>query len=215
MDEYTGVCISDSNISNELLLHLLWADDLIMVSAAAKDTQRQLDGLARFSFKNQTSVNGIKTKITVFGKDINVTFNYRGMPIEQVTKYKYVGNIVNSILKPSSDIFSQNYDYLCDRARKASFALTKRINRFGNIPPICRLHLFESCIQPILLFGSEVWGASKTGREKVDKIFLRFLRTVLGVKATTSNAITLGECGMIPSPVGPCTGAEHASARDR
>ena len=59
----------------------------------------------------------------------------------------------------------------------------------------------ESCVQPILTYGSDVWGTNKAGSDAVDKILLWFLRLVLHVKPSTSNLITLGECGKIPPGV--------------
>ena len=46
--KHTGVCISDA----EILVHLLWADALILVSTQAKDSQRQLDSLFKFCSKD-------------------------------------------------------------------------------------------------------------------------------------------------------------------
>ena len=53
-------------------------------------------------------------------------------------------------------------------------------------------------IEPILTYGSDLWGASSTCTEDINKIYLWFIRLVLNVKATTSNKITMGEAGIIP-----------------
>ena len=46
--------------------------------------------------------------------------------------------------------------------------------------------MFDSLVSPILTYGSEVWGASKSGLQELDRVFLRYMRCVLRVKATTS-----------------------------
>ena len=51
---------------------------------------------------------------------------------------------------------------------------------------------------PILTYGSEVWGASKSGLQELDRVFLRYIRCVLRVKATTSTLAVYGECGRFP-----------------
>ena len=158
-------------------------------------------GLETFGDKNQTTVNGVKTKIAVFGKHIDVDVTFKGKPIEQVTQYKYLGNITTSIQRPGGDIYVDNYQYLCDKARKAIHCLLKRVRGAGCLPPNCMFYMFQSCIQPILTYGSEVWGSRKAGREAIDKIFLWYHRLILRVKATTSNVITVGECGQIPPSV--------------
>ena len=48
------------------------------------------------------------------------------------------------------------------------------------------------------------WGARKDGLWALDKVFLRFVRCTLGIKATTSNVIVAGECGRLP-PSTQCT----------
>ena len=98
-----------------------------------------------------------------------------------------------------SDIFCKNYSYLCEKARKAVYSLQRKIRNVGPLPPPCMIYLFQSLIQPILTYGSDVWGINEKGRDSVDKVMLWFLRLLLGVKATTSNIITFGECGIIPT----------------
>ena len=71
----------------------------------------------------------------------------------------------------------------------------------GPLPPNIMCYLFNSLIRPILLYGSDIWGINKAGKETIDKVFLRYMRCVLGVKCTTSNIITIGECGEMPPSV--------------
>ena len=79
------------------------------------------------------------------------------------------------------------------------FSLLKRSKRVGELSPKTMLYLFNSLIKPIILYGSDVWGARPGGGCAADKVQLWFLRLVLNVKATTSNIITFGECGVIPA----------------
>ena len=125
LDEFTGVCLSDTTISDIMLLNLLWADDLILVSTSVSGTQKQLDGLENFGIKNQTIVNGAKTKIIVFGKQLDVNATYQGKPIEQVRQYKYLGNIVRPVVHISGDLFSDTYSHLCEKARKSIYVMQR------------------------------------------------------------------------------------------
>ena len=61
LEEHTGVCIAD-----EILLHMLWADDLVIISSNPKHAQRQLDGLSKFCATNQMVANELKTKYMFF-----------------------------------------------------------------------------------------------------------------------------------------------------
>ena len=73
LDEYTGICLSDN-----FILHMLWADDLYMVSRNPAHAQRQLDGLSRFCATNQMLANETKTKYMVFGKETFLSLNLNG-----------------------------------------------------------------------------------------------------------------------------------------
>ena len=57
-----GVVMGDN-----ILAHLLWADDLILFSDTPEGLQKRLDGLMRFCSKNQMIVNELKTKCMAFG----------------------------------------------------------------------------------------------------------------------------------------------------
>ena len=191
-----GICIDD-----EILAHLLFADDLILVSDTPGGLQKQLDGLYKFCADNLMIVNEIKTKVTVFGnvsgfEDTQFCFN--GKTLDNVVAYKYLGNIIKQIKTASGDIFGKNYEMLCNKARGAIFGIYKKIRNIGVLSPKIMGYLFESAVKPILVYGSEIWGHSKTGTAEMDKVFLWYMRCVLRVKRTTCNNIIYGECGMYP-----------------
>ena len=79
-------------------------------------------------------------------------FYYDNIEIENSTSYKYLG-----IIFSSSGTFSYCQTDLYKRALKAQFKLTKC---FSNISPKLDtlLHLFEHTVEPIILYGSEIWG---------------------------------------------------------
>ena len=53
---------------NDIHAHMLWADDLILVSDSSYGLQKQLDGLQRFWSRNMMIENDLKkTKVMVFG----------------------------------------------------------------------------------------------------------------------------------------------------
>ena len=66
-----------------------------------------------------------------------------------------------------------------------------------SLPPNILFDMFDTLIRPILTYGSDVWGLSKTGLDVglIDKVFLNFARCTLSVKATIFNSIVYGEYG--------------------
>ncbi|KAH3748452.1 hypothetical protein DPMN_182898 [Dreissena polymorpha] len=51
-------------------------------------------------------------------------------------------------------------------------------------------------VVPILLYGSDIWGFYNI--KDVDKLHVRFLKNILGVKQQTPNYAVLGEFGRFP-----------------
>ena len=193
LDAHTGISIGD-----ELLMHGLWADDLYLVSDCSKNSQKQLDSVKAFCSPNQMIVNGIKTKCMIFGKINDVDLFYNDKLIENVNEYKYLGNIFNRIYRNESDLFRENTSYLISQARKAIFSIGQKLSSFADVPPKIKLHIFKTLIQPILLYGSDVWGCNHANTHALDKVLFEYLRCTLKVKMTTSNLITIGEFGVVP-----------------
>ena len=102
-----------------ILAHLLWADDLVLLSDSISGIKKQLSGLQKFCSDNYMIINELKTKVMCFGCDEKIDIEFNGNKIEQVNKYKYVGCIIQSVTCAKSDVFVMNYDFLRDKARKA------------------------------------------------------------------------------------------------
>ena len=191
INEKTGTILAD----DEILVHLLWADDLIMTSTTAQDAQSQLNGLASFWAKNRSIVNTVKTKYMVFGKLKHIKLFFNSHALDQVTEYKYLGNIVRAVSKSISDIFANNHEYLRNKACGSIFSMLKKLQNSRTVSPKLFIYLFDSLVRPIMTYGSAIRRTRQQGREVMDKIHLWLLRTILGIKQTSSNIITLGECG--------------------
>ena len=188
-------------LSDEIIVHLLWADDLILFSDTQQGLQKLLNGLQKFCHNNHMVVNETKTKVMCFGKPLNPDVHFNGKLIKQVDTYKYLGNIIRSVHRCNQDTFAENYQYLSDQARKAIFSLYRKTKAIRSLPPTAMFYMFDVLIRPILTYGSDVWGFDKTVANTLDKVFLNYNRCVLQVKATTCNAIVYGECGKFPPSV--------------
>ena len=196
LDSNTGVCIGD-----EILVHEKWADDLYMVADSESNSQKQLNSLAKFCRPNQMVPNGLKTKFMVYGSEEPIQLFLNGNKLEQVEKYKSLGTILNTVKTVNGDIFKFNTQYLNNKARSAIFGIKQKLKHVCNIPPTHWFYIYKSMIEPILLYGSDLWGAGQTCIADINKIYLWFIRITLNLKATTSNVITMGESGIIPPKV--------------
>ena len=81
-------------VDNDILLHLLWADDLIIVANSTADLQNSIDLLYKYCSRWQLILNVLKTKIMLFGKDptnVGHIFKFNGNDIDVTTECKYLG----------------------------------------------------------------------------------------------------------------------------
>ena len=78
-------------------------------------------------------VNETKTKVMVYGsacRDVVVKFNDKVLNV--VDQYKYLGNVMKSVKTCKEDVFGENFQYLCNKARKAIFAMFKPFKKSRN-----------------------------------------------------------------------------------
>ena len=66
----------------------------------------------------------------VYGRLDNVCLYFNVHALEQVTEYKYLGNIVKSVERTTNDVFADNYEYLC-KAVEASSQFLRRQKTLG------------------------------------------------------------------------------------
>ena len=78
------------------------------------------------------------------------------------------------------------------QAKRASYSLIAKARKF-QLPVDMQLHLFDTCILPILLYGCEVWGFSKL--QNIEIFHNQFCKFLLKIGPKSINNITLGELG--------------------
>ena len=131
-------------------------------------------------------------------------FSYLSQNLEMVQDFTYLG-----VTFSASGSFTKAAQNLRDKANKAMFPLLDTTFKFClGIPT--SLSLFDKLIEPIVLYGSEIWGSlshhqlnsisrdpnlfcrymidSQTGKSK-----LKFSKSILGLKRNTPSLAVYGE----------------------
>ena len=111
-------------LSNSIINHLLWADDLIILTLDAKILQQNLNILNDFCKRWGLIVNIKKTKVICFGKRGKNVFNIGDDKIDYVDKYCYLGITIH---KNGNIKFAMKE--LRNKARRALFGLRRIINK--------------------------------------------------------------------------------------
>ena len=178
---------------------LMYADDLIIISTTLDGLQKSLNALNAYCDKWKLNINHKKTKSMVFSKgtktkNINLTINSKN--IENTKVFKYLGITINS----KNCSFTPTLSDLSSKANKAIYSLLSKMP-LKLAPVKTMLKLFDTCITPILLYGSEVWGPfmnhdwKNWDTTQTEKIHTQFLKRLLGLNRSTTNVLTRGELG--------------------
>ena len=75
------------------------------------------------------------------------------------------------------------------------FALLRRSKQL-DVPIDLQLSLFDSLIIAILLYRCEIWGFENI--PMIERIHLKYLKYILGLKKSTPTCMVLGETGKNP-----------------
>ena len=172
---------------------ILYADDTVILAETSDGLQRRLDIFQSYCNIWKLQINVEKTKVMIFSKrksrqDLNFTVN--GENIEIVDTYSYLG-----VIFKYNGTFIETRKKLIEQAQKALYSIYKLI-RNESIPIDLQLKMFDSMIEPILLYGSEVWGYENL--KTIEQIHLKFCKRILKVRNSTPSFMVYGELGRFP-----------------
>ena len=195
------------------LSHLLYADDLLLLSTSESGLKTCLSKLESYCNMWQLEINIKKCKVVIFnsaGRRLcGPQFLFQGKIMELAQSYCYLG-----LELTCGGTFKAARNNLIDKAKKAMFPLRSLIAQF-KLPCSQAIKLFHSMIKPIALYNAENL-AHLTYREieaiNENKISLleymsnsysnrlhqSFLKYILGVNRSCTNMATLGELGEFP-----------------
>ena len=174
------------------LLILLYADDTIIMAESSYELQAALNGLYHYCEIWKLNVNVSKTKVVIFSNrqpKLLPKFSLGDLNVEVISGYSYLGIYMKCNGNMSDSIVNLN-----KQASRATYALIQKCRKLGLAIDI-QLHLFDSIIVPICLYGCEVWGFKNI--DIVEKLHLQFCKSILYVNKSTPNCMVLGDLGRL------------------
>ena len=172
------------------LLLLMYADDTVLFATTAKDLKHSLKLYSEYCSQWKLDINVEKTKIVCFGIYRKPIFKLYNQEVEVVNIFNYLG-----ITFSKNGRFTNAMKNNITKATKAMHTL-RRTFYDKNIPIDCQIDMFEKTIEPILLYGAEIWGAENT--TIIEKYHLKVMKQILGVRPNTPTYMVLGETGKLP-----------------
>ena len=193
-------------IGNTNVSCLKYADDLIIMSTSPHSLQKCMKNLEEYCTKWKLEVNLKKTKVMIFNKQGSLIkkhkFFYNGQIIQNTKEYKYLGFVFSCSGSDNAGISN-----LLNQAKKAWYAIRQLMSKSMNKNIKTYLHLFDTQVKPILIYGCEAWSNSLKDDENIgniikksaiEKFHISVLKQLLGVHRKTTNTAVLLETGRHP-----------------
>ena len=178
------------------LLILLLADDIVLFSETVVGLQSQLNNLQQAVSYLALKVNMDKSEIIVFRKGGYLSgkekWTYNGVIMPVVNMYKYLGIYFSTRLS-----FTAACRDIGSKAKNALLNILHKMKKFENRSLDIFLKLFDFQIQPIMQYGSEIWGMEGAAQQ-CEKIHLYALKRILCVDMRTPNDLIYSELNRYP-----------------
>jgi len=186
---------------NVRVTHMLYADDLTLLSNEPGALQTMLSRLTVYARKKHLVINTLKSEVVHFNsKGINLpVFTIGSDTLAHKDSFKYLGMMFYRTLNMAKS---------AENASRAMLTSAYRIRRFVREHtladrPHASLWLAKTYVIPAGMYASQVWGtgfmqAGKEFSSALQTLHLNFLKGTLGVKRTTTNWTVLRECGHQP-----------------
>ena len=155
--------------------------------------KKTLNAYSTYCRNWKLNINVRKTKIVIFGRKRNYKFTLDNEEVDVIDNFKYLGVM-----------FTRNGKFIeamKENIKNSRLALNSLRREFREkcVPIDCQIDIFEKTIEPILLYGSEMWGFENTAI--IDNFYLKSLKQLLGLRKTTPNYMIYGELGKYPIAV--------------
>ena len=161
-----------------LLSHLEsldFANDLAVLSTTYRHLQEKTNRLSCFAKHTGLNISTTKTKTLFINTSTTEPILADGELLEKVDKFTYLGSIVSTNEATHNDINSRLGKAQC------AFAVFRPIWRSKQLRLKTTIHIYNSNVKSVLLYGSEYWRVIQSDMKHLDAFDNRCLRRICGV----------------------------------
>ena len=178
MDKTVESCSIGVAFGQSSFTDLDFADDVSLIAELLELLVHILETMASEAASLVLEVNWPKTKVIALGcrEDMPLTVKVLGPDVMVVEEFVYLGSLIHSSTGSSCDISCRSAI-----TRAAMQSLENKIWR-SRLALSTKLKLYNTCILPIFLYGSDCWAISKTNARQIDALDQWCLRMLLGIR---------------------------------
>ncbi|KAL1452545.1 hypothetical protein WDU94_006766 [Cyamophila willieti] len=167
----------DKGINIGTVINLLaFADDIVLIAEKKEDLVSLAETLLNEAKKVGLNVSTEKTKYMKIGGTTQTTENIqvRDHQFNSCKEVKYLGVTINDTMTEQVEIENRL------AAANRCFWSVNKLMSCRILSRTTKLRIYKTIIQPILLYGSEVWTLSKTSEKKLVTFENKILRKIYG-----------------------------------
>ena len=172
-----------------------WVDDVAIITNNIEDQQTLLSITNTTANKYRIQFGKEKSKLLIIGKDnTNPTIKLGDMSIDPCETYKYLGETLNT----KNNI----NDHIKEIERKTEAALQSALyiagdDNYQGIEMETIRTLIESCIIPIITYGSETWDINQNQTKRLNRILDNIIKRILNLPQSTPRECLYYELGTL------------------
>jgi hypothetical protein len=156
-----------------------YADDVLLCSVTISGLQMLIDTANSYITRHGLSFNPAKTQCMTFGKSnfSGRAWRLDGIQLDETDSIVYLGvTLTNDTTSHAAERIKA--------ARRAFFALQGAGMCVNGLNPDTIVHLYNTAIRPVLMYGLQCVYQNKTAMEGTEKIQGKLLKSALGLKNT-------------------------------
>ena len=174
---------------------LLFADDIILLFSTPAGLQNQLNHLKVEADRLHLTVHLDKTNILVFRTGGHLAARgrwlYGNEEVKFINAYEYLGMTFTTKLCINFVLLD-----VCIKGNRDVMKIQKSTRSLSCSDPTVLWKLFDTQIEPTLIYAAEVWGLEDV--DPVEKVQTFAMKRFLGVPLHSSNKLLYGEPGRYP-----------------
>ncbi|RZK99174.1 MAG: hypothetical protein EOP36_20085, partial [Rubrivivax sp.] len=163
---------------------LLFADDLVILANSTADLQRSLDGLTRWCNSNNMTVNSSKCGVMCWPPGDIEDMHVQAQVLPTCDTYVYLGVDVNNRARLAEMPLRRIAETKAWTERRRYFFKNTRI------PITLRALVLRGVVEPMVLYGCEVWGKRQRERARAASVINQAARWIAGHGAPAASALS-------------------------
>ena len=167
-----------------------FADDLALLSHTHQQMQEKTSRLNMYAQQVGLKISQKKTEVMMLNVSYKAPMKVNGEDLRTTEEFTYLGSTVRHDGGAGSDIRNR-----LSKARNA-FKMLNNVWKTSQYSTKTKLRLYQSCVLPTLLYGSECWRMTESDLKKLSTFHTKNLRRILRVlwPETISNQQLLARC---------------------